>query len=94
MGILFNSTALGIHFCETSLIFNFKTRLGGEICLCDVNMHKGYWMGSVFESNEKVNCRKVCFKRSYKKVPSEKRFDRPRRLLPGSVGSSFNVHMY
>ena len=42
MGILFNSTALGIHFCETSLIFNFKTRLGGEICLCDVNMHKGY----------------------------------------------------
>ena len=43
MGILFNSTALGIHFCETSLIFNFKTRLGGEICLCDVNMHKGYY---------------------------------------------------
>ena len=42
MGILFNSTALGIHFCETSLIFNFKTRLGGEICLCDVDMHKGY----------------------------------------------------
>ena len=42
VGILFNSTALGIHFCETSLIFNFKTRLGGEICLCDVNMHKGY----------------------------------------------------
>ena len=42
MGILFNSTALGIHFCETSLIFNFKTRLGGEICLCDVNMYKGY----------------------------------------------------
>ena len=35
VGILFNSTALGIHFCETSLIFNFKTRLGG-------NMHKGY----------------------------------------------------
>ena len=44
MGILFNSTALGIHFCETSLIFNFKTRLGGEICLCDVNMHKGYFL--------------------------------------------------
>ena len=43
MGILFNSTALGIHFCETSLIFNFKTRLGGEICLCDVNMYKGYF---------------------------------------------------
>ena len=42
MGILFNSTALGIHFCETSLIFNFKTRLGGEIYLSDVNMHKGY----------------------------------------------------
>ena len=52
------------------------------------------WMGSVFESNEKVNCRKVCFKRLYKKVPSEKSFDSPRRLLPGSVGSAFNMHMY
>ena len=48
MGILFNSTALGIHFCETSLIFNFKTRLGGEICLCDVNMHKGYCLALSF----------------------------------------------
>ena len=45
MGILFNFTALGIHFCETSLIFNFKMRPGGEICLCDVNMHKGYSKG-------------------------------------------------
>ena len=49
MGILFNSTALGIHFCETSLIFNFKTRLGGEICLCDVNMHKGYCRMVIFQ---------------------------------------------
>ena len=49
MGILFNSTALGIHFCETSLIFNFKTRLGGEICLCDVNMNKGYCEGVFLE---------------------------------------------
>ena len=62
MGILFNSTALGIHFCETSLIFNFKTRLGGEICLCDVNMHKGYFiMGTCGEicskkSEELINC--------------------------------------
>ena len=57
MGILFNSTALGIHFCETSLIFNFKTRLGGEICLCDVNMHKGYsFLGHVYhyEVNSRV----------------------------------------
>ena len=36
---------------------------------------------------------KVCFKRS-RKFQVKKRFDRPRRLLPGSVGSSFNVHMY
>ena len=66
MGILFNSTALGIHFCETSLIFNFKTRLGGEICLCDVNMHKGYLTlqeaevtftkKSACELREKVDC--------------------------------------
>ena len=28
-------------------------------------------------------------------MPSEKkRFDRPTRLLPGSVGSFINVHMY
>ena len=38
VGIIFNSTALGIHYCETSLIFNFITRLGGEFCLCDVNI--------------------------------------------------------
>ena len=54
MGILFNSTALGIHFCETSLIFNFKTRLGGEICLCDVNMHKGYYQAETDTLNKNV----------------------------------------
>ena len=42
MFILFYPTALGIHFCETSLIFNVMTRLGDEFCLCDVNMHNGY----------------------------------------------------
>ena len=69
MDILFNSTALGIHFCETSLIFNFKTRLGGEICLCDVNMHKGYYKlaalevflpnrnAFVFVASLKIHCR-------------------------------------
>ena len=64
MGILFNSTALGIHFCETSLIFNFKTRLGGEICLCDVNMHKGYCVTPV-ELNELL-------RKFYVEVKSEK----------------------
>ena len=54
MGILFNSTVLGIHFCETSLIFNFKTRLGGEICLCDLNMHKGYWTTHVLSVIAKI----------------------------------------
>ena len=38
MVILFYPTALGIHFCETSLIFNVMTRLGDEFCLCDVNI--------------------------------------------------------
>ena len=42
VGIHFHSIALGINFCETSLIFNLTTRLGGEICLCDVNMHRSY----------------------------------------------------
>ena len=42
MFILFYPTALGIHFCETLLIFNVMTRLGDEFCLCDVNMHNGY----------------------------------------------------
>ena len=45
-------------------------------------------------SNEKVICRKVCFKR-LTKIPSEKRgFDRPARLLQGSVDFFFNVHTY
>ena len=59
MGILFNSTALGIHFCETSLIFNFKTRLGGEICLCDVNMYKGYSVyPKIFQKGAKHRAKK------------------------------------
>ena len=40
--ILFNFSALGIHLCKTWQLFNFKTRLGGEICLSDVNMRKGH----------------------------------------------------
>ena len=47
----------------------------------------------MFSSNERLICKKVCFKQS-RKFQVKKRFDRPRRLLPGSVGSSFNVHMY
>ena len=42
VGILFNRTALGIHLCKTSQLCILKTRLGGEIYLSDVNMHKGY----------------------------------------------------
>ena len=72
MGILFNSTALGIHFCETSLIFNFKTRLGGEICLCDVNMHKSYLISQQSRNlsvtkytHIKISCDKVTFDMGY-----------------------------
>ena len=42
VGILFNRTALGIHLCKTSQLCILKMRLGGEIYLSDVNMHKGY----------------------------------------------------
>ena len=43
MGILFNSTSLGIHFCKTPQLYNFKTRHGGEIYLPGVDTNKGYW---------------------------------------------------
>ena len=45
-----------------------------------------------FQATKRLICKKVCFKRS-RKFQVKERFDRPRRLLPGSVGSSFNVHM-
>ena len=46
-----------------------------------------------FQATKSLICKKVCFKLS-RKFQVKKRFDRPRRLLPGSVGSSFKVHMY
>ena len=45
-----------------------------------------------FQATKRLICKKVCFKRS-RKFQVKKRFDRPRKLLPGSVGSSFKVHM-
>ena len=44
-----------------------------------------------FQATKRLICKKVCIKRS-RKFQVKKRFDRPRRLLPGSVGSSFNMH--
>ena len=38
VGILFNSTALGIYSCKTSQPYNLKTRPGGELCRSDVNI--------------------------------------------------------
>ena len=38
MGILFNSSALGIYSCKTSQLYNFKTRPVGELCRSDVNI--------------------------------------------------------
>ena len=52
-------------------------------------------MGSVSESNEKVVCRKVCFKRLTKFQVKKKRFDRP--TLQDSYQDRlvlFNMHMY
>ena len=43
VGILFNSTALRIHLGKTLQHYNFKTRLDGEMCSSDVNVHKGYF---------------------------------------------------
>ena len=40
VSILFNSTLIGIQLCKILQPQNFKTRLGGEICSSDVNMHK------------------------------------------------------
>ena len=42
--ILFQFTTSGILLCKTSQLYNFKTRLGGEICSFDVNTHKGYFV--------------------------------------------------
>ena len=46
-----------------------------------------------FQATNRLICKKVCFKRS-RKFQVKGRFHRPRRLLPGSVGFSFNVYMY
>ena len=46
-----------------------------------------------YQATKRLICKKVCFKRS-RKFPVKKTFGRCRRLLPGSVGSSCNVHMY
>ena len=42
--ILFKFTALGHSFMQNFATLQFKTRLGGEICSFDVNMHKGYFI--------------------------------------------------
>ena len=41
-GYSFKFTALGHSFMQNFATLQFKTRLGGEICSLDVNMHKGY----------------------------------------------------
>ena len=42
VNILFNCSDLGIHLCTTWQLFNFKTKLGGEICSSDINMQNGH----------------------------------------------------
>ena len=42
-GYSFKFTALGHSFMQNFATLQFKTRLGGEICSLDVNMHKGYF---------------------------------------------------
>ena len=53
-------------------------------------------MRSVSASNEKVVCRKVCFKRltKFQVKKKKKRFDRPIRLLSGSVGSFWRAFVW
>ena len=45
-GYSFKFTALGHSFMQNFATLQFKTRLGGEICSLDVNMHKGYWLAA------------------------------------------------
>ena len=45
--ILFKFTALGHSFMQNFATLQFKTRLGGEICSFDVNMHKGYYIAKL-----------------------------------------------
>ena len=42
-GYSFKFTALGHSFMQNFATLQVKTRLGGEICSLDVNMHKGYY---------------------------------------------------
>ena len=51
VGILFKFTALGHSFMQNFATLQFKTRLGGEICSFDVNMHKPAQYG--LEDNQK-----------------------------------------
>ena len=80
-----------------------------SLCVCGLTnkpiMALGSEHASQFSTNQSIVAefrralcfqatkRLICFKRS-RKFQVKKRFDRPRRLFPGSVGSSFNVHMY
>ena len=43
-GYSFQSCCLGNSFTQTSQLYNFNTRLGGEICSSDIAMHKGHLM--------------------------------------------------
>ena len=43
-----------------------------------------------FQATKRLICKKVCFKRS-RKFQVKRRFDRHRKILPGSVGSSCNL---
>ena len=44
--ILFNSTAMVFIYAKTFQLFNFKTRLDGEVCSSDFNMQNGNSVGA------------------------------------------------
>ena len=63
VNILFNCSDLGIQLCTTWQLFNFKTKLGGEICSSDINMQKGhckweyiFWKGRSLQNTEAILC--------------------------------------
>ena len=64
VNILFNCSDLGIHLCTTWQLFNFKTKLGGEICSSDqINMQKGHckweyilWKSQSLQNTEATLC--------------------------------------
>ena len=76
VGIIFDPFFLEISLCNSWFFCNFITRVGGEICLCDVNMQKGYFKTCrlVLGRLQKLSSRQkiIMFTQQFIKVTIEK----------------------